>query len=260
YAKGALSREHAWKIAYHRGRLSSTVSLLSSSGQGAMLATSLGEEAVQPYLERLQNGKVTLACINSPSSTTISDDSQTISSLETAIKADGHFSRKLLVNVAYHSPQMKVIAGDYQAALGDIQSLAQGDSSVHMFSSLTGKRIVDNAARGTDYWVSNIVNPVRFSDALSSLLQYTEETSGRRARKVLVDHLIEIGPHAALKGPTNQNVEVNYHTALERDKNASETALIVAGKLFQFGYPIDISAILQDRSGRDDFLVDLPPY
>jgi len=69
YAKGAIVRESAWEISFHRGVLSGTI----PEGKGAMLAAGLGEE-IKPYLERVTEGKIVVACVNSPMNVTLSGD------------------------------------------------------------------------------------------------------------------------------------------------------------------------------------------
>ncbi|KAJ4146079.1 hypothetical protein LMH87_004909 [Akanthomyces muscarius] len=201
YAKGALSRENAWKIAYYRGFLCGEVAPHSSGG---MMATGLGPKEAMSYIERVTYGSATVACVNSPESTTVSGDATAIDELEAMIKAEGHFARKLRVGVAYHSAHMQVIAQQYQEALSDLETLPDTDNSVTMFSSLTGKEITINSELDAEYWVANLVSPVQFSDAVQCLLKHTDGDSKQKANASFVDHLVEVGPAAALKGPVKQ--------------------------------------------------------
>nr|WHN38866.1 polyketide synthase 5 [Elsinoe perseae] len=270
YARGAISREAAWTIAYHRGYLSNCIQDLNSGLRGSMLATGLGKDAIQPYLDQIRTGSANIACINSPSSTTISGDAIAIDALESSLNEHKHFARKLRVNVAYHSPHMQEIAERYRQAIGGIETAKEDETSPIMFSSLTGQKIENNADLGVDYWVSNIVSPVRFSEALTNLLNYTTGESKRRNKSAFIEHLIEVGPAAALKGPINQILasqdissqasKASYLSVLERGRNACETALTVAGRLCQHSDTIDIRGVLQDGDADVDFLVDLLPF
>ncbi|KAI1395028.1 putative polyketide synthase [Hypoxylon fuscum] len=271
YAKGAITREDAWKIAYFRGHLSSCIRGFAPGLKGGMLATGLGFEDAQPYIARLSKGNATIACINSPNSTTISGDSDAIDELENLMKDDGHFARRLRVDVAYHSPHMRIIAEKYRQALGDLKTLPENGDGVKMFSSLTGESI-SNHNLDTQYWVSNIVSPVKFSEALKGLLTFSGGSSKRRSKKAYIEHLIEIGPHSALEGPIKQIMgqdalasstkDITYQSVLLRNKNACETALNVAGRLFQYGYPLSLEAVNNDTdtSQTRNFLVDMPPF
>ncbi|KAK6072395.1 polyketide synthase [Seiridium cupressi] len=268
YTKGAISRQDAWVIAYHRGHLSHCIRGFAPQLKGSMLAAGLNHEAAEQYISRVSVGDATIACVNSPSSVTISGDAEAISALEKLINDDGHFARKLKVDVAYHSPHMQVIADRYRQALSDITPITQEQSNVKMFSSLTGN-LIENADLGPSYWVANMVNQVNFVGAVSSLLSHQEGKSRRRAKKAFVEHLVELGPHSALKGPLKQIMDaeslkslsqgVTYQSVIQRGINACDTALTVAGKLFQSGIPVDIPAVNGD-SLNDDFLVDLPPF
>lgn len=75
-----------------------------------MLATGLSPDDAEKYIGQVTEGNATVACINSPSSTTLSGDISAIDKLEKLIQGDGHFVRKLRVEVAYHSPHMNVVA------------------------------------------------------------------------------------------------------------------------------------------------------
>ncbi|KAF9875052.1 hypothetical protein CkaCkLH20_07318 [Colletotrichum karsti] len=267
YAKGAITREDAWAIAYHRGRLAGNISL-----DGAMLATSLGPQDAESYIEQHAPGKAVVGCVNSPSSTTLSGDADAIDQLFSAIKADGHFARKLKVNVAYHSPHMEAVAKEYRQSIAHITPLPEDPRSAKMFSSLHPGS-VSSEQLGPDYWVANMVSPVNFSGGMMAMMGGGAKDRPRRRtnKKTEVDNMmIEIGPHGALHGPLHQIfthgsdnpatvTDLSYKSVLERGKNAAETALTLAGKLFQLGYPIDIQAVNGD-SGSGGFLVDLPPF
>ncbi|KAI1100340.1 putative polyketide synthase [Jackrogersella minutella] len=268
YAKGALTRQDAWAIAYHRGHLSNCIRGFAPKLQGSMLAAGLEVEDAQTYIARVTEGEATVACINSPSSVTLSGDATAILQLEKMLKEDGHFARKLKVDVAYHSPHMQVIADRYHRAISHITPLPEGQSTVKMFSSLTGK-LAENSDFGPSYWVANMVNQVNFTGAVESMLTHSDGKLRRRAKKAFVQNFIELGPHSALKGPLNQIMArdtvksyaegITYQSAILRGANACETMFTVAGKLFQYGYPVDVDAI-NEQGPSDGFLVDLPPF
>jgi acyl transferase domain-containing protein/D-arabinose 1-dehydrogenase-like Zn-dependent alcohol dehydrogenase len=266
YAKGAITREAALAIAYHRGRLSSLLSDFAPGIKGGMLAAGVGEEAALLYLEKVTNGEAVVACINSPTSVTISGDLSAILQLETMMKADGLFARQLKVETAYHSPHMRVIAEQYLESLSGIQLLPGDLSSSKMFSSVTGG-LIDNSSLGPEYWVSNMLNTVRFSEAVKALLEHSESQRRKRANaKPYVDILVELGPHGALQGPIKQilgsaKAECMSLSILHRGRDAICSALEAVGRLFQQGYPANITAANspQDESKRK-MLVDLPPF
>ncbi|KAI4170959.1 MAG: hypothetical protein LQ343_004617 [Gyalolechia ehrenbergii] len=269
FAKGSINREMAWTIAYHRGRLSQAICGLAPGLSGSMLACGLGEADVQPYLARCTSGDVVVACVNSPKNVTLSGDLQAIMQIETMLKADNIFARRLKVDTAYHSPHMQVIADKYLASLSDVQA-SKGNDGIKMFSSVSGDAI-ESTELNASYWVSNMLQPVKFCQALSNLCDHSDSAKEkkRRSRKPYVDALLEIGPHAALQGPINQildkedrRVNVTYMSALIREQDACVTALEAVGKLFQQGLPANIANAneVQRNSPKPAMLVDMPPF
>ena len=269
YAKGSISREAAWSISFHRGRLSENIRGFAPNISGAMLATGLGSEAIKKYLDRVTKGTATVACKNSPSSTTISGDSTAIKQLEVMLKEDGQFARRLLVETAYHSFHMHVIADLYLNSISNIQTLPDNGEGVKMFSSVTGQ-LIESAELGPSYWIKNMVNQVEFQGAVQSLCQHSDRKGRRSNKNPFVDILMELGPHSALQGPLKQILkaqdgkiaEITCMSVLQRGKDACGTALDTLGRLFQNGYPVNVTAANNSQTslGKDGYLVDIPPF
>ncbi|KAK8069862.1 hypothetical protein PG994_006478 [Apiospora phragmitis] len=251
YAKNAITRQDAWVIAYHRGRLASDVGLA-----GAMIATGLGPDDAAAYIDRYVPDRVVVGCVNSPTSTTLSGDAEAIDKLKNIIDGEGHFTRKLAnVHVAYHSNHMRHVAEIYRQALAHITPLPQNLERTKMFSSLY-PGTVSNEMLGPDYWVDNMVSPVNFLGGMQALIKSHVNVKNRRRnnQKDFATMIIELGPHGALHEPLRQIFtdrsdnsaplkELKYQSILERGKCAMQTTLTLAGKLFQLGYPIDIKAV-----------------
>lgn len=144
YAVGALSRKDAMIISLCRSQIDRWCrEMLSMSG--AMMAVGLGEAEVLPYVKQsnqeqvvcnstllcverptktnghylLQRSKTSIACINSPVSTTITGDREAVEGLQKVFEANSIFSRLLKVDTAYHSHHMEVVALRYEQALGN---------------------------------------------------------------------------------------------------------------------------------------------
>ncbi|KAI9367658.1 acyl transferase/acyl hydrolase/lysophospholipase [Aspergillus egyptiacus] len=275
YAAGALGMEDAVTLAYYRGVLGSW--LCERQSKGAMMAVGLSAAHARPYLETVRTGRAVIGCINSPSSVTVSGDSAAIEELETFLQDRKVFTRRLAVDVAYHSRHMDFIADDYSKAIAHVkpQSASSGyHQKVRFFSAVTGCQI-DTAELGPNYWVRNLVEQVKFMEALQSLLLNTDNSSDQLqerttlARKVGVDTLVEIGPHAALAGPIKQilkndytltKANVSYNSVLIRNTNATSSALAVAACLATSGYPVNFQAVNDPMSHGRKVLDDLPPY
>ena len=265
YCAGALTRESALNVAYHRGRLAMK---LKAFKDGAMLAVGLSEEAAKSSFEKLTQGSVRVACVNSPSSVTVSGDREAIVELTILLQYRGVPVRALAVEVAYHSHHMEDIADEYLASLASIS--VRDDSTIEFYSSVTGKR-VSNSVLGPVYWVSNLVNPVHFSDSLQCLLRDPDTIYGSQGdSNIKIDTLVEIGPHSALRTPIKQILQhdpklkafhIQYLSALVRDTSALDTCQNAVAQLFVNNYPVDLRAVnLCPGSKTCQNLVDLPPY
>jgi acyl transferase domain-containing protein/NADPH:quinone reductase-like Zn-dependent oxidoreductase/aryl carrier-like protein len=285
YAAGYISRQDAWKIAYCRGVVTSKLSKSNDHGSGAMLSVGLPMEEVLPYIKEVlltETGSLslTVACINSPKNVTVAGDKNAIRALKSRLDAQGAFARELRVRVAYHSPQMQAVADAYMESLGVLSGCHTPQQTVTMISSVSGNPIDADALCKPGYWVQNMVSPVLFSSAVSEMCSLVHTYSDRDVDQdsgtaFRVDHLIEIGPHSALKGPLREILrsmgreqEILYDSVLVRGEPATTTFLNVAGALWCTGHPVDIRAVNECDVLKDSgcvstvpkMLVNLPSY
>ncbi|KAI9689480.1 MAG: Type I Iterative PKS [Bathelium mastoideum] len=269
YAASLLTHHDAIKLAYVRGLCSAAV-----SKQGAMMAVGLPQDDAQTYLEKVPHGSAVVACINSPSSVTLSGDVDAINQLETLISSDGKFARKLKVTTAYHSPHMREVSPSYLEMIGELsrKQTNETDNSPVMYSSLTGSVVSSAKELNALYWVNNMQNPVQFSQGLLALLKHKKVAPGS-TRPVAVQWgaFLEVGPHAALQGPLKQIIDKSknkfaksapYASMLVRGKDATETSLNAAGALWAAGCRVDMGTVNQHStvSNTPQMLCDLPPY
>ena len=254
YTAGMLSLESAMSVAYFRGKLSSQLVPKEGGCKGAMLASGLSAEDAKPYIEGVTSGKITIACINSPKSVTISGDLGAIDELHSRLEADGIFSRKLKLNVAYHSFHMKAIAEEYSRSLRGL-NVQPRNRAVNFYSSVfPGIPVETNA----EYWVQNLLSPVRFSKAVKIMLESEIDTTT----------CIEIGPHSSLAGPFKQisqslaaEARAEYLPSILRNEDGVENVLKLACKLFHNSWTLNISAInFPTGTAKNQVLTDLPPY
>ena len=266
YAIGAISLESACKASYFRGQLAGKLKQANSSSPGAMMSINLAEDQVAAYLKDIKgvdaSQLVCVACINSPLNCTLSGLETAIDLVKARADEDGIFAQKLKTGVGYHSPSMLAIADEYRTKMGTLSGKYGQDlkstPQIPMVSSVSGKVVSPAVLATAQYWVDNMVSPVRFSEALQLLIR---EVPG------LTD-LVEIGPHPALKRPVldtlsqaNRTKQVRYANVLHRSKPASEAMLELAGSLFCLGHAISISMVNQQRKDSlPRFLVDCPKY
>jgi len=272
FCAGAINRECAWAIAYYRGTVTGVLpSTEESALKGAMMAVGTSEHQAQQYIARVndKNGVLVVACINSQNNVTISGDADLIDKLKVIFDEEGIFSRKLEVERAYHSPHMTQFVEGYKTRLSKLQfkSPTSNDNGIEIFSSVTGGLIEKQSLAGPDYWISNLLSQVRFLESVQKMCK--EETS-KRAIKIgdrdgSLDVLVEIGPRAALQGPTKQiltangrSKDIRYLSMLSRDSSAIDTSLRLAGDLYCHGCQLDFQGI--SSLSQENMLVDPPSY
>ncbi|KAF5015915.1 hypothetical protein F66182_12573, partial [Fusarium sp. NRRL 66182] len=98
YAAGALTLRSAMAIVFARGQVAGRKIPGVIEASGGMVATGLGPEALEKYIARVTSGQVMVACLNSPSSTTASGDAAAVEELESLLKQDDIFARRLKIN------------------------------------------------------------------------------------------------------------------------------------------------------------------
>ncbi|KXH57054.1 fatty acid synthase S-acetyltransferase [Colletotrichum nymphaeae SA-01] len=270
YCIGALSRESAWKVAYFRGTLATALRRTAPDMKGCMMALGLGPDAALDMIARAKvEGLVNVACVNSPSSVTISGDAAGIDKVLIAAEEQGAFARKLQVDTAYHSFHMQMVAHDYVQSIYDLEvEPTAAESNICMHTSITGTAVDDPEDLGPAHWVRNLISPVLFASAIQNLVRPLETKSNVRPRENAVQILVEIGPHSALRGPSLQSLKsigvtnVPYFSALKRSEDGVDSALSLAGTLFSHGVPVDFAAVNQDKSSKrvPQTLVHLPSY
>ncbi|CAI0647313.1 unnamed protein product, partial [Colletotrichum noveboracense] len=271
YAAGLLSFKTALAVAFFRGR--ATVELLAKQAEngGGMLAVGADVDTAGELLRHTASvGRAGIAAINSPSSVTLSGDVAVIDAVERIANAQGIFNRRLRVNVAYHSHHMERVASSYVAAIepyftDDRKSrlALNGDYEKKrvlqpLFSSVNGQVEGPEAITSAQYWAKNLVSPVRFSEAITLV-----------ANESSANVLVEIGPHAALKGPINQTLQsleqkkdsITYVPSLVRGTDDAKAVMQLAGRLYAMGLTVDFHAINgTGPKSRHRVLADLPSY
>ncbi|UNI18759.1 putative PKS/NRPS-like protein biosynthetic cluster [Purpureocillium takamizusanense] len=262
YAAGILSAKDCLKIAYFRGHSMKLFKSQNPDIRGGMLAVGLSASEAREYIDGDANsGKVVIACVNSPSSVTLSGDEAALNNVQKRLAVGGVFHRKLAVDMAYHSHHMEMILQEYLHAIRDIKASLR-EQHVQMVSSVTGTAVQGEELNAA-YWGTNLTSPVLFNDALAQVLRTTQDHKQSTPLAV-----IEIGPHSALAGPIKQIVKAStpsgpttYHSVLYRYQDASTTALGLARDLFVKGASIKFRRV-NDPHGKakKDVLTNLPTY
>ncbi|ORX94601.1 hypothetical protein BCR34DRAFT_608222 [Clohesyomyces aquaticus] len=272
YTAGILSLESACKVAYYRGLLAEQLSRISTS-RGGMMSVNLAPVGVDEYLRTKVDIRrdLTVACINSPQNVTVSGEEHSIDILKAKLDEDGIFAYKLKTGMAYHSPAMQAISSEYIELMDDLTPNAiQGSAKIPMISTVTGGNIMPKLVSKAEYWVRNLISPVQFSDAVSSLLENTSKVRLGMPRVRPVYDIVEIGPHGALRRPCMDIIaqsprkgEVRYTSVLDRNQSSIISVMSLVGTLYSYGYPVSVLEANKLGAKNDNklgILTDLPQY
>lgn len=244
------------------------------------MAVGLSAKQLGPCLNDINSespqgvGELVISCVNSPCNTTVSGEQCRLTKLQKVLDGKGIFNRRLRVPVAYHSPQMEHIVPDCLQHFGKLESI-QKDTNVKMISSVTGTILTKDRACEGSYWISNLLSPVLFKGAMERLCSHPVERLSKKLdcshRNIIaVDHIIEIGPHAALRLPIQEIAQslarandITYFSALYRKQPASSTLLQMVGELHCRGLPVNLRSVNDPNPLLKEApisLVDAPKY
>ncbi|KAF7592121.1 hypothetical protein BBP40_000669 [Aspergillus hancockii] len=259
YAARILTLEECVRIAYARGLAARTLSDSTkiTHTQGAMLAVGASVEEVQPCLKSLRDGRAVIACVNSGSRVTVSGDEIAIVDLQSTLDERGLFTRRLNVDVAYHSHHMQLVSQQYRSLIGNI---SPQPSEIPFYSAVYSRAMLADGLHA-DYWVDILVFRFEFVHALESLLM----------EKTKVTTILEIGPHCALQTPVKEIIEqqsqsrnAEYSPSLRRKVDAVEALQQLAVSLFLRGFPHNLESInfpgMALTKRRPALLTNLPKY
>ncbi|KEY64667.1 hypothetical protein S7711_02867 [Stachybotrys chartarum IBT 7711] len=239
YGAGLLSAKEAILAAYFRGY---AVDKLTS--KGTMVAAGVGPDVADQLIdEKGLRGQICVACVNSPSSVTLSGTEEAADILVEVLQERKALAKKLVTGGrAYHSHLVAEVGELYENLLSEHLDYSSepfnAQSGVDMFSSVgyaKGQSILSaTQARKARYWRDNLEKSVQFSSALTKLI------SGGKY------HIIEVGPHPALKSPIGQIVTASglaknalpYSATLVRDQDAEVSIAKLAGGLYLHGHAL----------------------
>ncbi|MDD2761123.1 MAG: beta-ketoacyl synthase N-terminal-like domain-containing protein, partial [Methylomonas sp.] len=236
---GVFELADAIKLIAARGRL-----MQALPAGGGMAAVFAGVDAVEAAIAQAA-GRVVIAGFNSPRLQVVSGDNAAVASVCESLRKQGINSQPLTVSHAFHSPLMQ----DMLEAFAEVAKTCRyGQANIAIVSSLTGKR-VDADMSCADYWVKHIIEPVRFSSAVATLL----------AENCAI--AIEIGPqpHASAMAQQSAGADaVQWLPSLKRGANDSEVMLAAVARLYRQGVHIDWHGMYSPRARQR--LYGLPNY
>ena len=261
YAAGAYDVSSAVALAYLRGQMTLLLKQKATDVHGGMIAVGAGPEEVKPMLAELP-GYAILACINSPSSVTVSGDRNAIVALDGILKEKQIFARQLKVDVAYHTRHMEIVGEDYLSAISQYKPQEQ-NSKTTFYSSVVGKKQPADLLLDASYWVANLTSPVLFAQGVQAMCSPENEERPNL--------LIEVGPHSALKGPVIDSLKglggsvaskTAYSPTIVRNADAKLSLLNTASALFTNGANVNFVEVNfpHTKAKYQDVLTDIPRY
>ncbi|WP_394840511.1 type I polyketide synthase [Pendulispora brunnea] len=236
YASGALTLEAASEVVAVRSVLVGTI-----AGRGGMAVIERGVEEVSRRLE-LNGDGLSVAVVNTESSTVVSGEAGGVSRLVEAYEREGVFARKVKVDYASHSEQVEPLREEMREKLKGIRGR---ETDVEFYSTVSGEP-TSGAALDGEYWWRNLREPVRLDRAMKRLLS---EGYGV---------FVEVSAHPvlglALTEGSSGGVVVG---SLERGAGGEGALLRNLGRLHAQGYEVDWENVLGARRGA---WADLPTY
>ncbi len=170
---GVLTLADALRLVAERGRL------MHSLPPGAMLAVTLGEEAL---LARLP-AELDLAVVNGPRQCVAAGPEPAVAAFAAALAEAGVAARRLRTSHAFHARGMEPILDELRRVAA---ALPAGEPALPCVSSLSGDWARPGELADPGYWVRQARQTARFGDALARLLA----EPGRI--------LLEVGPRQGL--------------------------------------------------------------
>ncbi|KYC40369.1 hypothetical protein WA1_26500, partial [Scytonema hofmannii PCC 7110] len=238
---GALTLEEAVYLICHRGRL-----MQQATGHGKMAAIELSAKETERLLSGYED-RLTIAAINSPTSTVISGEPFAVESVLKLLQQEQPevFCKLLPVNYAFHSPQMAHFAVELVQHLHQLQPHS---GTIPFFSTVTGQ-MSHSVDLDATYWGRNLEQSVRFADAIEELANAGQTI------------FIEVSPHPVLSGYISQclnhlNKEGTVLPSLRRGQPERTTLLSSLGNIYTQGYPVNWQLLYPSANS----VVSLPSY
>ncbi|MFE6774575.1 type I polyketide synthase [Streptomyces sp. NPDC057702] len=233
HVAGVFSLADACAIVAARGAL-----MQALPAGGVMVAVQATEDEIAPHCSE----HVGIAAINGPHSLVLSGTDREVLALADRLRGQGRKVTRLRVSHAFHSPLMEPILAEFRRV---VASAVANPPTLPLVSTLTGAPVDADTLASPDYWVRHVRQPVRFADAVTSLVAQGVTT------------MVEVGPGAVLTAMGQDSApDAAFVPTLRSDRPEPDALLLAAAALHVRGARLDLAAALGGRGER----VDLPTY
>lgn len=244
---GALTLEQTLALACLRGRI-----LQAVTGQGGMAAVEAPVEQVDSLICAMGlQDRLAIAAENDPSACVLAGDSDALAQALQRLGSEGRRCRRLDVDYAFHSPQLRPLVPTLQAGLASLD-LQTSPLQHPLYSTVLGQRIAASEL-DRNYWLRNVTDRVRFASAVQAAL-----SDGHRL-------FVELGPQPALtwnltRCATDRGFAIRAIPTLRRPKHGPPRGrrqlLLALGALYASGCDLRWDALYPGGGQR----VPLPTY
>ncbi|MFI0742937.1 SDR family NAD(P)-dependent oxidoreductase [Streptomyces sp. NPDC021100] len=239
HVAGVLSLEDACTLVAARGRL-----MQALPEGGVMAALQCTEDEAFTLLGDAQDASI--AAVNGPRAVVVSGAEATVTTIVETLREQGRKTSMLKVSHAFHSPLMDPMLEDFRTV---VAGLSFAEPRIPIVSTVTGLTATAEELTSTDYWVEHVRRPVRFADAVSTLI-----TDG-------ITTFLEIGPDAVLTAMATaalpDDATATCVPLLRRNRPEEPEALTALARLWVQGQPVDWEAL---NATAPTGPVDLPTY
>ncbi|MDR0927074.1 MAG: acyltransferase domain-containing protein [Ignavibacteria bacterium] len=181
-ASGIFSLSDALRAVAYRSKL------IQELPGGAMVAVLLTEAELQPML----SPALSIAVINYKGLSVVSGGFSDIEGLERVLSGKKIFNKRLPTSHAFHSAMMEPMLEKFSSFF---KQATLHKPQIPIISTVTGKLLTDDEALSPDYWVNQVRNTVRFSDAVITALEKQANL------------FIEVGPGQSLESAVKRHTE-----------------------------------------------------
>ena len=230
-AAGIFRVEDALRLVAARGRL-----MQALPENGAMAAVFASESAVHSVL-RGREDRLAIAGVNAPEETVLSGERVALQAALAELATRGVRAQELKVSHAFHSPLMRAMLADFERELGTVTF---HPPTRPIAANVTGALDTAQLMARPDYWLKQIMAPVRFADNVTALA-----AAGATV-------FIEVGPRPVLCGLgakvlANDSLSWRPSLAGARDDGAALASAVAT--VYAAGGEIDWAAYHRPHAG-----------
>ncbi|MBS1694727.1 MAG: type I polyketide synthase [Actinobacteria bacterium] len=194
---GALTAAEGLRLISIRSKLMSRL-----AGQGAVALLELDPDATEALIGG--HPDVTLTVYSSPRQSVIAGPPEQVDELIAAVQRQDRLARRVNMEVASHHPTMDPLLPELRAALADLRP---APPRIPIIPTALDPASHPAPVFDADYWVANLRNPVRFSQAVA-------------AAGASHGMFVEVSPHPVLTQAVSDTLaDIHHHSigTLRRD-------------------------------------------